>query len=94
MRFIFGRFIDCFILWLLGMFHIAGDRRFETFWRCLSANALDTDFFISSMVSVFTDPYHAELWKLFAGKAWDEFIEDVLVQDGQNSIEAFSGEKV
>lgn len=79
MRFIFGRFIDCFILWALSVFYPGKPN--ANFWIALSHNIKHGDYAMRLNTALFETDFLCEVWGLYINKAWQEFVNDVLNEE-------------
>ena len=82
MKFIFGRFVDCFLLWIQELFYF-GDDAPSNFWQCLSLNTTHDNYFIVFGTTLFGDKDHAITWSIYLDAAWDAF-DERLLQEAEN----------
>jgi hypothetical protein len=80
MKFVFRRFIDCFVFWVIGVFNYGDHDDMGSFWTLLSVNATSEDYCLFYTTIIFPkDEYFPSIWRLYLDKAFKEFYEDVLV---------------
>lgn len=83
MKIIFGRFLDCLVLWLLTIW---GEGSVETgnFWQVLSANCTRSSYCLVITDTVFNKKSHAVLWQQAEQNAWDYFFEQHFLEQNND----------
>lgn len=80
MKFIFRRFIDCLVLWMIGVFNYGNHNDMGCFWTLLSANATNEEYCLVYTSTILPyNEYFPSVWRLYFERTCDEFYQDVLV---------------